>query len=89
MVKAFIEAGDRLTDKLRKLLKSCEAPMLNSKDRPNNKGQLGKSAGVEFVEALFGADRGADKTDRFMSSVRLWNLRFDTNCEDLLKKPTM
>ena len=89
MVEEFIEAGDRLTDKLRKLLKTCEAPMLRVNTKPKKEGQLGKSAGVEFVETLFGADREADKTERFMASVRLWNLRFDTNCEDLLKKPTM
>ncbi|KAK4126816.1 hypothetical protein N657DRAFT_565635 [Parathielavia appendiculata] len=88
MVEEFIEAGERLTDKLRKLLKACEAPMLRSGSK-KKEGQLGKSAGVEFVETLFGADRELDKTQRFMASVRLWNLRFDMNCEDILKKPTM
>lgn len=88
MVDEFIEAGYRLTDKLRKLLKTCEAPMLRaSKDRPN--AQLGKNAGVEFVETLFGRERELEKTERFMNSVRVWNLRFDTNCEEILKKPTM
>ncbi len=89
MMEEFIEAGDRLTDKLRKLLKACEAPMLRSTSKPKKEGQLGKSAGVEFVETLFSPEREAEKTERFMSSVRLWNLRFDTNCEELLKKPTM
>jgi hypothetical protein len=89
MIEEFIEAGDRITDKLRKLLKACEAPMLRSSAKPKKEGQLGKSAGVEFVETLFGHDREKDKTDRFMTSVRLWNLRFDTNCEEILKKPTM
>ncbi|KAG7286510.1 hypothetical protein NEMBOFW57_008821 [Staphylotrichum longicolle] len=89
MVEEFIEAGDRITDKLRKLLKACEAPMLRSSAKPKKEGQLGKSAGVEFVETLFGADREMEKTNRFMANVRLWNLRFDTNCEDILKKPTM
>lgn len=88
MVEEFIEAGDRITDKLRKLLKTCEAPMLRaSKDRPNT--QLGKGAGVEFVETLFGRERELEKTERFMASVRVWNLRFDTNCEEILKKPSM
>ncbi|KAL2022427.1 hypothetical protein VTK56DRAFT_5256 [Thermocarpiscus australiensis] len=93
MVEEFIEAGDRLTDKLRKLLKACEAPMLRSsskqrKDSPSG-SQLGKNAGVEFVETLFGRERELEKTERFMASVRLWNLRFDTNCEEILRKPTM
>lgn len=89
MVEEFIEAGDRITDKLRKLLKACEAPMLRSSSKQKKEGQLGKNAGVEFVETLFGADREAEKTNRFMTSIRLWNLRFDTNCEEILKNPTM
>ncbi|KAK4238338.1 hypothetical protein C8A03DRAFT_33633 [Achaetomium macrosporum] len=88
MVDEFIEAGYRITDKLRKLLKACEAPMLRS-SKQRKEGQLGKSAGVEFVETLFGRDREYEKTDRFMASVRLWNLRFDTNCEEILKNPTV
>ncbi|KAK0671985.1 hypothetical protein QBC41DRAFT_218263 [Cercophora samala] len=79
MVEDFIEAGDRLTDKLRKLLKACEAPMLRVKTTQKKDPQLGKNAGVEFVETLFGRERELEKTERFMHSVRLWNLRFDTN----------
>ncbi|KAK4186359.1 hypothetical protein QBC35DRAFT_387364 [Podospora australis] len=91
MVEEFIEAGDRLTDKLRKLLKACEAPMLRSKvtNGVRKDPQLGKNAGVEFVETLFGRERELEKTERFMHSVRLWNLRFDTNCEEILRSPTM
>ncbi|GAB1316074.1 Vegetative cell wall protein gp1 [Madurella fahalii] len=90
MVEEFIEAGDRITDKLRKLLKACEAPMLRSSTKQRKDGtQLGKNAGVEFVETLFGRERELEKTERFMASVRLWNLRFDTNCEEILRKPTM
>lgn len=89
MLDEFIQAGDRLTDKLRKLLKACEAPMLRTSIKPKKEGQLDKSAGVEFVDTLFGVDCELEKTNRFMASVRLWNLRFDTNCEDLLNKPTV
>ncbi|KAF9878109.1 vegetative cell wall protein gp1 [Colletotrichum karsti] len=80
----FIDSGERLTDKLRKLLKSCETPMLNAKKG----GSLGKNAGVEFVETLFGRERKLDDTERFMQGVRLFNLRFDANCDDILRNPT-
>ena len=86
MVEDFIESGERLTDKLRKLLKACEAPMLKSSKKKDS--QLGKNAGIEFVETMFGRERELEKTERFMQSVRLWNLRFDANCEDILKRPT-
>jgi len=87
-IEGFIEAGDRITDKLRKLLKACEAPMLRSSAKQRKDSQLGKNAGVEFVETLFGRDRELDKTERFMAQVRLWNLRFDANCEELIRNPT-
>ncbi|CAK7265063.1 hypothetical protein SEPCBS119000_001319 [Sporothrix epigloea] len=87
MLEDFILSGERLTDKLRKLLKTCEAPMLRTTGK-RDKAQLGKNAGIEFVETLFGHDREIEKTERFMQSVRLWNLRFDANCEEILLKPT-
>lgn len=87
MIEDFIESGERLTDKLRKLLKACEQPMLRAGKRKDS--QLGKNAGVEFVETLFGRERELPRTEQFMQQVRLWNLRFDANCEDVIKKPTM
>ncbi|KAI1265511.1 vegetative cell wall protein gp1 [Xylariaceae sp. FL1019] len=87
MIEDFIASGERLTDKLRSLLKRCENPMLKA-SKKREASQLGKNSGVEFVETLFGRERELDKTERFMQSVRLWNLRFDTNCDDILKRPT-
>ncbi|KAJ0119606.1 vegetative cell wall protein gp1 [Diaporthe amygdali] len=85
MIEDFIESGERLTDKLRKVLKTCESPMLKASKK---KEQLGKNSGIEFVETLFGRERELEKSERFMQSVRLWNLRFDANCEDVLKQPS-
>lgn len=89
MVEDFIESGERLTDKLKKLLKACEAPMLKA-GRSGTKSataQLGKNAGTEFVDSIFGRDRQLEHTEKFMASVRLWNMRFDANCEEILRKP--
>lgn len=88
IIEDFIESGERLTDKLRKLLKACETPMLKSAKKAKD-NQLGLSAGVEFVNTLWGRDRELERTERFMASVRLWNLRFDANCDEILKKPTL
>jgi hypothetical protein len=88
MVEDFIESGERLTDKLKKLLKACETPMLKAgKRHGKDSAQLGKNAGTEFVDSIFGRDRQLDQTEKFMSSIRLWNLRFDANCEDILRRP--
>lgn len=85
MVGDFIVSGERLTDKLRKLLKKCETPMLQASKRRGSK--LGNNAGVEFVLTLFGRERELEATEKFMASVRLWNLRFDANCEEVLLNP--
>ncbi|PBP24459.1 vegetative cell wall protein gp1 [Diplocarpon rosae] len=88
MVDDFIESGERLTDKLKRLLKSCETPMLKAgKKHSKDSAQLGKNAGTEFVDSIFGRDRQLEGTEKFMSAVRLWNLRFDANCEDILRRP--
>jgi len=87
LVEDFISSGERLMDKLRSLLKRCETPMLKASKRKES-AQLGKNSGTEFVETLFGSDRELEKTEKFMQAVRLWNLRFDANCEEILKKPT-
>ncbi|KFZ14819.1 hypothetical protein V501_03049 [Pseudogymnoascus sp. VKM F-4519 (FW-2642)] len=90
MINDFIESGERLMDKLKKLLKACEGPMLKVGKRLGSKEPplLGKNSGVEFVDSIFGRDRQLDHTEKFMASIRLWNLRFDANCEDILLYPT-
>lgn len=87
IIEDFIESGDRLSDKLRKLLKACEAPMLKSARKAKD-NQLGLNAGVEFVNTLWGRDRKLLDTEKFMAAVRLWNLRFDANCEEILQSPS-
>lgn len=89
IVDDFIESGERLTDKLRKLLKACETAMLKIPAKKAKDNMLGTNAGVEFVNTLLGRERELEKTERFMANVRLWDLRFDANCEEILKKPTM
>jgi hypothetical protein len=87
MLEDFIESGERLTDKLRALLEKCEAPMLNA-SKKTGAPQLDNRSGVEFVKTIWGRERELERTERFMQQLRLWNHRFDTNCEELLKKPT-
>ncbi|KHO01601.1 uncharacterized protein MAM_00602 [Metarhizium album ARSEF 1941] len=83
----FIDAGERLTDKLRALLKACESPMLKAAKKKGS--GLGKNSGVEFVVTLFGRDRELAKTEKLMQGIRLFNLRFDANCQDIIDTPTL
>lgn len=86
LMSDFLESGDRLMRKLRELLKACEAPMLKVAKK---KQGLGKNSGVEFVDTLFGVERQGADTDDLMQKIRLFNFRFDANCEDILNNPTM
>ncbi|KAL1874869.1 hypothetical protein Daus18300_003410 [Diaporthe australafricana] len=84
MFEDFIESGERLFDKLQKLLKVCEKPMLAaSKKKPP---ESGSKTGVLFVETIFGRERELEKTEKLMQSIRLWNMRFDANCVEILDK---
>lgn len=87
IINEFIDAGERLTDRLRKLLKASEEPMLKAAKKKGS--GLGKNSGVEFVLTLFDRDRELAKTEKFMQSVRLFNLRFDANCDDIIMNPSM
>ena len=49
---------------------------------------MGKNAGTEFVDSIFGRDRYLEATEKVMNNVRLWNMRFDVNCEDILRRPS-
>ncbi|KAL6890656.1 hypothetical protein GGI43DRAFT_425437 [Trichoderma evansii] len=87
IMNEFIESGERLTDKLRSLLKACEAPMLKAAKKKQS--GLGKNSGVEFVDTLFGRDRELNKTEKLMQNLRLFSMRFDANCEAILANPSL
>ncbi|KAL8726547.1 MAG: hypothetical protein Q9181_006012 [Wetmoreana brouardii] len=87
MVEDFIESGDRLWQRFKKLLKACEEFMWKAAKREGSKGsiKMGKNSGCEFVDSIFGRDRELERTESLMQSIRLWNMRFDVNCEDILR----
>lgn len=67
-VDGFIISGERRTDKHKKLVKGCEAPMMKAGNKSSPKGgrgktpQLRETAEIEFVESFFweGSPAGAD-----------------------------
>lgn len=90
MVEDFLESGERLWIRMKKLLKICEDYMWKAAKRSSGEKkpmQMGKDSGCEFVDSLFGRDRELDKTEKLMSAVRLWSMRFDANCEEILRNP--
>ncbi|EPS32415.1 hypothetical protein POX_d05422 [Penicillium oxalicum] len=90
IVEDFLESGDRLWNRFKKLLKACEMFMWKAAKREGGKGQvsMGRNAGCEFVDSIFGRDRELENTEKLMNSIRLWNMRFDANCEEILRRPS-
>lgn len=91
IVRDFLESGERLTARFKKVLKSCELFMWKAAKRESGKGaavSMGRNAGCEFVESIFGRDRELESIEKLMNSIRLWSMRFDANCEDILRRPT-
>lgn len=90
MVDDFLESGERLWQRFNKLLKICENYMWKAakKESGNAKNvSMGKNSGCEFVDTIFGRDRELDRTEKLMTGMRLWSMRFDANCEDILRNP--
>ena len=89
MVEDFIQSGSRLWQKFKHLLKACEQYMWRAARREGSKGvSMGKNAGTEFVDSIFGRDRELENTEKLMNSIRLWSMRFDANCEEILRRPS-
>lgn len=90
LLEDFLESGDRLWLRFKKLLKICEDYMWKVAKKEGAKGpvKMGKNSGCEFVDSIFGRDRKLEETESLMQGIRLWNMRFDANCEDILRRPS-
>ncbi|KAK6506709.1 hypothetical protein TWF481_005168 [Arthrobotrys musiformis] len=98
LVNEFLESGDRLWDRMKRLLKHCEEYMWRAA-QPVQAGEvntirksspgvtMGKQSGKEFVDAMFGKDRELERTEKLMTGMKLWSTRFDANCEEILRRP--
>jgi hypothetical protein len=91
IVEDFLESGERLWARFKKLLRTCEQFMWKAAKREGGKGtvSMGRNAGCEFVESIFGRDRELENTEKLMNSIRVWNMRFDANCDEILRKRTV
>lgn len=88
MIYEFIEGGQRLWKAFKQLLKDCEYYMMKAAKQQGNKTMMGKNAGTEFVDSIFGRERYLETTERLMTRLRTWTMRFDVNCEDLIRRPS-
>jgi hypothetical protein len=89
LVEDFLDSGERLWIRFKKLLKVCEEYMWkvaqNGAERKPK--SLGNNSGIEFVETMFGRDRELNSTEKLMANIRLWSMRFDANVDGILRDP--
>ncbi|PGH14482.1 hypothetical protein AJ79_02975 [Helicocarpus griseus UAMH5409] len=91
MVEGFLASGERLWERFERLLKACEHFMWKAAKRESNRSgsvMMGQNAGCEFVDSIFGRDRELENTEKLMNSIRLWDMRFDANCDEILRHPS-
>jgi len=91
MVEEFIDSGERLWIRVKKLLRVCEEYMWKAAKRDTGEKKplkMGQNTGCEFVDSIFGRDRELERTEKLMTAVRLWSMRFDANCDEILKNPS-
>lgn len=92
LVEDFLESGERLWVRVKKLLRLCEKHMFDADVKANGgKGRksMSKDSGKYFVDAIFGRGEELEKTERIMGAMRLWSLRVDVNCDEILQNPTI
>lgn len=88
LLEDFLDSGERLWNRFKTLLKDCEQFMYKAAKRETGRSapvSMGRNAGSEFVESIFGRDRKLHDTEKLMNSIRLWDMRFDANCEAILR----
>lgn len=88
LIEEFLDSGDRLWQRFSKLLKVSETYMLKvakKKSSSSKKVVVGKDSGVQFVRCIFGRDHELDRTEKIMTGIRLWSMRFDANCDSILR----
>lgn len=49
---------------------------------------MGKKSSRDFVDSMFGREHELEKTEKLMTRMRLWSMRFDANCDEILRYPT-
>lgn len=90
LIEDFLDDGDELFDRFRRLLKSCERSMMRvaKRDRETGRVSMGASSGCEFVDCIFGESRGLQETEDLIQSMINWDKRYDATFRKSRKRRT-
>ena len=88
LLEDILSSGGHVWHRFEALLKLYENYMWKAVKRQNGQSRtkMGASSGCEFVDAIFGRERELRRTEALMQNIRLWNMRFDANCEQIMKQ---
>ncbi|KAM0244019.1 hypothetical protein ACHAP5_006683 [Fusarium lateritium] len=92
LVEDFIESGKRVAKKFRKILSHCESLAVKAwkaRTEKELKLKFDSNGVVGIIEAMFGINHEFGRTETFMLQARLFNLRFDAHCEEIVCNPAM
>jgi hypothetical protein len=88
LIEDFLETEERLLAKLEKIPKQCEKPVLKAALKSNKlREELTRNVDCEVVDRIFGEKYQRKSLDVFVKGAKLWNLRIDANCQDILLRP--
>ena len=84
MIQDFQSSAYRQWYKVKQLLQTCEIFMWkNARRAVGKKIVMGKDAGIEFPDSIFGFDDEVERTENVMTDIRVGEFRFEVNCTDL------
>ncbi|SPJ86883.1 uncharacterized protein FTOL_11908 [Fusarium torulosum] len=92
LVEDFLKSGKRMAGKFQSLLQRCESLAVKAwkaRTEKELKPRFDKKGAIEIVEAMFGVDQEFGRTEKFMMNASLYILRFDANCEEILRNPAV
>jgi hypothetical protein len=87
LLEDFLEAGERLWMRLKRLIKACERHAWESFRQDGLR--LGHRTCCAFVDALFRRDRELKDMEKMMNALRIWIVRFDVSCGEILRRPDL
>ncbi|CZR57781.1 uncharacterized protein PAC_07670 [Phialocephala subalpina] len=92
MVDNFVESGERLFDKMKKLIRACEDPKIDKAKKTRHGEFKDPSKGLRatrlFIDVMLSSDETSSQhAEKWMTSARLWLMRFGANCFEIFRNP--
>ena len=85
LVEDFAASEERLWKRFKTLIDRCVKAMEEDGKREGKNKKKGVMSGVAFVRELFGEDGKSEAMEKVVNGMRLWNMGFVANCEEIIR----